>query len=436
MRQVKTEQIFSTKKRVLIIDDDLDICAQIKTILESKNADYSVEIAANINQADTLAQHFKPDIALIDIKSHSENNLSILPHLKSYNPDMDCVVLASQPQLNSMRHQNVDQISDYLFKPLETFKLLNTLKLLFSRQALKKEKESAQSKYDILFNQNEDIIFSLSADGLTLDANDAAMAFVNNDKPSITGKSLWHSVLATQSPEFSNKLEEIFHQGVLDEFEFEASLNDAICEKKLYHFTLKKVQHSQSPVYEFLLEGHDITEQRLAEQKIRQLSYIDHLTGLCNHAWFYQTVSRALTNAARHNRCSAILSINIDNFSAFNETYGSHAGDEMLVEISRRLGSCIRHGDIVSRRSGDNFTLYLDEISDEEDAGLVAHRITKTIAYHSPLDQEHPPVTASIGIAIFPQDGKDARSLITSADKTMTTTKHDGKNSFQFCYEV
>lgn len=144
---------------------------------------------------------------------------------------------------------------------------------------------------------------------------------------------------------------------------------------------------------------------------------------------------RALTNAARHNRCCAVISINIDNFTAFNETYGAHAGDEMLVEVSRRLGSCIRLGDIASRRSGDSFSLFLDEISDEDDAGLVANRVVKTLSYHSPLDREHPPVTTSVGIAIFSQDGNDARSLITSADRTMARVKQNGKNSFQFCDE-
>lgn len=433
MPHAATDKYLSNKKRILVIDDDLDICAHIKNTLESQELGYSVEIAANINQADILARRFRPDITLLDIKNDNEKALSLIPYLKSYNPDMDCVVLASQPQLNHLRQQNGEQVADYLFKPLENFKLLNTLELLLSRQALKKEKEATQDKYETLFNQSDDIIFYLSREGFILDANNAALSFINTEKQQVIGNPLWNSPWSEQNPDLSRKLQDVFQQSDPPEQIFEASLNDSICAKKLFHFTLKKIPHKQLSVHEYLLEGQDVTEQQLAEQKIRQLSYIDHLTGLCNHAWFYQTVVRALTNAARHKRCCAIISINVDNFSAFNETHGAHAGDEMLVEIARRLGSCIRQGDIASRRSGDSFSLFLDEISDEDDAGVVAYRVVKTLSYYSPLDHEHPPVTASVGVAIFPQDGNDARTLITSADKTMAKVKQTGKNSFQFC---
>ncbi|MDH5178752.1 MAG: diguanylate cyclase [Gammaproteobacteria bacterium] len=436
MQQATTRQLMASDKRILIIDDDLEISSQIKKFLETEDAAYSVEVAANISQVDNLSGRFRPDITLINIKNPSEKSLALITQLKTYNPNMDCIILASQPHINNMTRSNLQLVSDILFKPLDTFKLLHSLELLFSRQSLQREKEATLRKYETLFNENDAIMFHLAKDGMVLDLNSAAVKLLSNDKQEIIGKALWSGRVTDLNPEFSRKLQDVFQNVQAADSRFETTMNDMICEKRLFSFNLKKVGDISSNDTEYLLEGNDITEQRSTEQKIRQLSYIDHLTGLCNHAWFYQTVSRALTNASRHRRCCAILSINIDNFTVFNETYGTHAGDEMLIEISRRLASCIRHGDIASRRSGDNFTLFLDEISDEEDAGLVAHRVCKTIAYHSPLDQEHPPVTASIGITIFPQDGKDARSLITGADKTMSSTKQDGKNSFRFYHEI
>lgn len=280
MQHAITDKYLSTDKRILIIDDDLDICAHIKHTLESQDIGYSIEIAANINQADILASRFRPDVTLLDVKNQSEKSLTLLPHLKSYNPDMDCILLTSQTQLNSLRQHNDELVTDYLFKPLETFKLLNMLELLFSRQFLKKEKEATQNKYETLFNRSDDIIFNLSREGIILDANDAALAFTNVEKQQVIGNLLWHSAWGEQNPELSSKLEDIFQQAQLNEQKFEVSLNDPICAKRVFRFTLKKIPHKQPSANEYLLEGQDITEQQLAEQKIRQLSYIDHLTGL------------------------------------------------------------------------------------------------------------------------------------------------------------
>lgn len=436
MQSQQKANYISVQQRILVIDNDFDICSQIKNTLEATDNNFSVEIAANVSQADEMAMRLKPDIILIDIKPNTEHDLAPLSRLKTYNPDMDYVVLVSQMQVDDLQKKYPDFSAEYIYKPLDLNKLEKTIELLLSRQSLKREKDLTQCKYDVLFNQNKNIIFTLSDNGTILDVNEASLQFGNVSRDEIKQQPLWFSPWARHSPEFSNKLHELFQSRLEHTTEFETTLNDNICEKKQFHFTLKKIAQTNDSKAEYLLEGHDVTEQRMAEQKIRQLSYIDHLTGLSNHAWFFQTVTRSLTNAERHGRCCAILSISLDDFDSFNRAYGAYAGDNMLVEISRRLNSCIRQGDIASRRSGDSFTILLDEISDEEDAGLVAHRINKTVAYHSPLDQQHPPVSASIGVAIYPENGKDARSLITMADQTLLRTKKVDRGSFRFTYEV
>ena len=181
-----------------------------------------------------------------------------------------------------------------------------------------------------------------------------------------------------------------------------------------------------------------------AQVRVRQLAYYDNLTGLPNRVLFLDRLSQTLELARRHQHKTAVLFIDLDNFKRINDTLGHSVGDDLLRTMAERLSVCLRAGDAVTRRmpvataarlGGDEFTVLLTELDQEEDASVVAQRILDRLAQPVHLAAHQMIVTASIGIALFPQDGDSVETLLKHADLAMYFAKRTGPNTFQYFLE-
>jgi diguanylate cyclase (GGDEF)-like protein len=181
-----------------------------------------------------------------------------------------------------------------------------------------------------------------------------------------------------------------------------------------------------------------------AQVQVRQLAYYDNLTGLPNRVLFLDRFSQALELARRHGHKTAVLFIDLDNFKRINDTLGHGIGDDLLRTMAERLSRCLRAGDAATRRmpvataarlGGDEFTVLLTELDQEEDASVVAQRILDRLAQPVYLAAHQMIVTASIGIALFPQDGDSVETLLKHADLAMYFAKRTGPNTFQYFLE-
>ena len=177
--------------------------------------------------------------------------------------------------------------------------------------------------------------------------------------------------------------------------------------------------------------GHDITERKLAEERIRHLASHDCLTDLPNRSRFSEALNAAIAAARPTNSQFAILFLDLDHFKFINDSFGHEAGDTLLKEIAARLRAAVRPSDAVARLGGDEFVLLCNDPSDLADLeGLAARILRAAVRPVSLLGQERR-VGASIGIAVYPDDGETERALIKSADAAMYTAKLDGKNNFR-----
>lgn len=188
----------------------------------------------------------------------------------------------------------------------------------------------------------------------------------------------------------------------------------------------------------------DITERKQAEDQIRLLAYYDSLTSLPNRALFTELLTRALNFARRHDKLMAVLFIDLDAFKRINDTLGHTIGDELLQAVAERLLRSVRNSDhvcrantddavnIVSRLGGDEFIVTLPYIDQSHEAGIVAQRILQDLAKPMMLKGHEVIVSASIGISLYPNDGKNVETLCKNADLAMYQAKTMGKNNFQF----
>jgi len=168
-----------------------------------------------------------------------------------------------------------------------------------------------------------------------------------------------------------------------------------------------------------------------ARKELAKLSMLDSLTGLPNRRslpeWYERGVSRAIEDASH----MAVLFVDLDHFKTINDTLGHTAGDELLLEMSRRLRDCIREDDTVARLGGDEFTIILGELRHSDDAVQVAEKILEAVAVPLWISGMPIEMTASIGIALFPADGADAEALLRNADSAMYRAKESGRNNYQ-----
>ena len=180
----------------------------------------------------------------------------------------------------------------------------------------------------------------------------------------------------------------------------------------------------------------DITERKLAEQKIAHLAHYDYLTDLPNRALFLNTLEHSMLLARRNNYKAAVLFLDLDGFKQVNDTLGHEAGDLLLQAVSKRLKHLIRESDTVARVGGDEFTFVLNNVESNEDVAQVAGKIIAALAEPFDLKGQQCHVGGSIGIAIFPDDAGDLDKLVRLADGAMYLAKQSGKNTHRFYSDV
>jgi len=176
----------------------------------------------------------------------------------------------------------------------------------------------------------------------------------------------------------------------------------------------------------------DVTERRLYQSRIEQQANYDALTGLANRSLLQDRLSQAILTAATFNTRLAVAFIDLDRFKYINDSLGHHVGDVLLRTMAERFRACVAERDTVARLGGDEFVLLLNSQESADQVRLVLERMLAQVS--EPWTTEHGEfqVTCSIGVALYPEDGTDAQTLLKHADSAMYRAKDSGRNNFQF----
>ena len=173
-------------------------------------------------------------------------------------------------------------------------------------------------------------------------------------------------------------------------------------------------------------------EQVAHATEVEYLAYHDGLTDLPNRSFFSHLLSHGIAEAKRYERRFALLFLDLDRFKIINDTLGHDVGDELLIEVAKRLNESLRETDTVARLGGDEFVVLLPDMNDEKQLSAVAKKILTAVAKSFHLSGQELRVTVSIGISAFPLDGEDEQTLVKNADIAMYHAKEGGKNNFCF----
>lgn len=177
----------------------------------------------------------------------------------------------------------------------------------------------------------------------------------------------------------------------------------------------------------------DITERKELERELERSANYDQLTDLPNRRLFFERLERIIVENKRDKGKFALLFIDLDRFKSINDSYGHLVGDEVLTTIGKRLENCVRQSDTVARVGGDEFTIIIRNVKDTPSIDKLVLKIQKVLQHEMHIDSIICKVDSSIGVAIYPEHGKDSETLLKNADSAMYKVKRNGKNGFSVC---
>ena len=223
-------------------------------------------------------------------------------------------------------------------------------------------------------------------------------------------------------------------QSLLDEGHWQGEIWDRHKDGGVYVKTTNIVvlRHKDGSVYRYVAQFSDITAKKEKDELIHWQANYDPLTSLPNRRLFQDRLGQAIKMAHRTKFPVALLFIDLDHFKEINDKLGHANGDALLMDVARRISGCVREADTVSRLGGDEFTVILPEIGDVSQAERIANQIVQKMVHPFFFlnDETGYYISASVGLAIYPDDATTLEGLLKCADKAMYSAKSKGRNRY------
>ncbi|MCP5215544.1 MAG: EAL domain-containing protein [Pseudomonadales bacterium] len=199
--------------------------------------------------------------------------------------------------------------------------------------------------------------------------------------------------------------------------------------------SINKVENEQGQLTHYIAIFSDISHIKKSQEQLDHLAHHDALTGLPNRLLLNERLTQSIKHAERQNTQLAVIFMDLDRFKNINDSLGHPAGDSLLSAIAQTLKKTVRSGDTVARIGGDEFVLLLEDIGSSYHAASIAEKVMRVFANCVQIGGREIQTTASMGISLYPQDGKDAAELLRNADAAMYRAKDEGRNTFEFYTE-
>ena len=292
-----------------------------------------------------------------------------------------------------------------------------------------KQTESALQLFRTLIQQSNDAMFVIDANtGQLLDVNERAVESLGYTLDELLERNVLDIEDSLSTPDDWQRRLELFRQ------EHKKVIESAHRRKDGQTFPVEvSVSYSQQGSKEYLIWlARDLTERKRNEAIIWQQANFDSLTGLPNRWMLANKLQEAIDRATIDKQRFAIMSLDLDFFKQVNDSYGHLIGDQLLVKVAQRIQSCLRRLDVVARVGGDEFTLILPIGGNLQDINLVASQIVESLSSPFEIGQKRLYVSASLGIAVYPDDATNAGNLMQNSDQALYSAKQSGKNRYRY----
>lgn len=448
----------STRQRayphhILAIDDKADLLASLKSLLEIHG--FRVSTANSTEQAIDSLKKSNFDLVLLDILMPQLSGHEVLRFVQEKRADIPVIVISGDYSFSSVSTVLKRGACDFIRKPYVAEELINAIdnaldkrRLEFEFKTMQQRIQQSEKMHRFMVNNSPDIIYILNERGHITFINDSVEKLLNLPKDELVGS---HFSALTGDDESRN------HPFTFNERRAsgrktqnrEMHLRKRLCINGDGSATSLSVPFEINAMGIYEVEkltgkrqfrgtygiARDITDRKQAENFMRFQAYHDLLTGLPNRSLFRDRLSLAISHAKRAGTRAAVMFLDLDRFKIINDTLGHNIGDLLIQAVSRRISECLREGDTLSRFGGDEFTLLLPNLKAQNDAAIIARKITSELKQVFFIEQHEIVISGSIGIAMYPEHGEQIDALIQNADIAMYHTKSHGKNGHQFFSE-
>jgi len=373
---------------------------------------------------------------LIDLRSPDGQELAIFDRIFQASLHTPILVLSS-PEHEGIAEQAVRRgAQDYILdNQLDGSSLLKAVSNMLERTAIAEASFVEKERAQVTLNSIGDAVISTDISG--------NVTYLNQVAETMTG---WSSAQA-----LGHSFCEVFQ--IIDSTNAEHARNPialamqenrtvglaagSILIRRDGHQTA--IEDSTAPIHDrrgqvtgAVIVFHDVSQAHAMSQRLSHLAHHDFLTDLPNRLLFNDRLAQAMSAAQRHAEQLAVLFVDVDRFKHVNDSLGHAIGDQLLMSVAERLTDNVRGSDTVSRQGGDEFVILLSTIARAEDAAVSAVKILTALSMPHQIKEHELQITLSIGIAVYPDDGSDAESLVKHADVAMLNAKNNGRNNYQF----
>lgn len=433
---------------ILIVDDEINQLKSLKSIIDFEN--YEVYLAGSALEAIEVLDTGGIDLLLLDLNMPDMGGVEVMKHIAAQDIDTTVIVVSGEATFEAAENALKYGAYDYISKPYSIEGLLNSLKNAFKKRQLEHENKSMQLRllksenlHRYIVNKSPDIVYMLDETGHFTFVNDRLEKTLGYSKEDVLGKH-YTDIIHVDDIDMASYSFNERRTGKRASVNIELRLkckgeNSAV---KYFESQFLPIMLSSFGVYGPKEKGNnfvgtygiarDITEKKESEKIIYFQAYHDTLTHLPNRALLKDRLEQSIALAKRKSSMLSVMFLDLDRFKNINDTLGHLAGDKLLQSVAVRLNKCIRECDTLSRVGGDEFTILLPEILSDNDSKSVAQKILKALREPFDLDGENVFISASIGVAHYPENGDSIEALLKHADIAMYAIKNKGKDGYQF----
>lgn len=427
---------------ILVVDDEPYLRNSLASILSLHG--YASSTADGGKSALEALKTKKIELILLDLCMPGINGHQIMDWIREQQIDTCVIVVSGDTCIDSAISALNLGACDYLKKPYATEELILKIRNALTKRSLEKENKAihlqlkeSERWYRYMVNSSPDFIYTLDADGYCTFCNDRVQSLLGYGKEAVIGKHFSTFIYAEdiQAAQYVLQERRTDDRAARNlEIRIPHGTEPILLTLEFNSFGIyDKVEGTDKPKYLGTYGvAKDITEKKKTTELIMYQAYHDLLTGLANRKLFKDHLELAMAQARRYKHTLALMFLDLDRFKVVNDTLGHVVGDHLLIEVATQLKKCLREGDTLARQGGDEFTLLLPQIDNQESARSTADKIIKAFGEPFHIDGHELYVPMSIGIALYPENGDNIDTLIKNADIAMYDSKAKGRNQYQF----
>ena len=439
--------------RLLLVDDKPELLESLFQLVQLYG--YQADKALGGEAALRALSEQSYDVVLLDLIMPGVSGHDVLDHVAREQLGCKVIVVSGDASFSGVKHALHCGAFDFVKKPFEAAELIATMETALRQCELEGQNvemeaqlKASEELHRFIVNASPDLVYMLDRNGCFTFLNDRVRSMLGYSKEELISRH--YSELVDE--EHLEIARNVFNERRVGN---RAARNVELRLKSRHRKGGGRFLEPQSVWVELAAQGvysdqnernrqsflgtygtiRDISERKEAQEVINFQAYHDLLTHLPNRALLKDRLELAITQGRRNKRKLAVMFLDLDRFKVVNDTLGHSMGDRLLKAVANRLQSCLRRGDTLSRFGGDEFTLLLPEVRTRDDVVVIASKILDRLGSPFVIDGHELFVGASIGIAMYPEGGDSADTLIQNADIAMYHIKSRGKNGYQFFSE-